>query len=258
MVLALTLNLVRTYNFRRLEDACIVHSDRKVVFIMSTRRVILSLVVVTMIFALAACTVSSAADPATPDNPSAPSNPATPDNPGTGTGTGTGSNSNLSGSAIDVLANLDAALKDAGIEMPMTLPPTPVSSEMSQNDVGLSTADFDRLVNYAASSLAAIGTFAHQIVVIQANNASAATEIKGLVSGSNGYDAQKWICVWPEKVIVVESGEYVLIAAAKADVVDAAVAEFRAEAGTIGTVVTIFEHDGGIEAPAGGGAIALG
>ena len=241
MVLALTPNLVRTYNLRRVADIFIVHIDRKVVFIMSTRRVILGLVVATMIFALTACAVTSAADPSAPGN------------------TGTGSNSNLSGSAMDVLTNLDEALKQAGVEMPMTLPPTAVTSGMSQNDVGLSSADFDRLVNSASSSMAAIGTFAHQIIIIQANSASAATEIKGLVSGANGYDAQKWICVWPEKVIVVESGEYVLIAAAKADVVDAAVAEFRAEAGTIGTVVTIFEHDGTVvDAPAGGGAIALG
>jgi len=208
---------------------------------MSTRRVILSLVVVTMIFALTACAVSSAADPSAPGN------------------TGTGSSSNLTGSAMDVLTNLDESLKQSGVEMPMTLPPTAVTSEMSQNDVGLSAADFDRLVNSASSSLAAIGTFAHQIVIIQANSASAATEIKGLVSGANGYDAQKWICVWPEKVIVVESGEYVLIAAAKANVVDAAVAEFTAAAGTIGTVVTIFEHDGAMEAPpADGGALILG
>ena len=254
VVLALTLNLVRTYNLRRVEDILIVHIDRKVVFVMSTRRVIISLVVVMMVFSLTACAVTSAADPATPNNPSTPSDPAIPDNPGTGTG----SSSNLSGSAMDVLANIDAALQETGIQMPMTLPPTKVTSEMSQNDVGLSSSDFDRLVDNAASSLAAIGTFAHQIVVIQAKDASAATEVKALVSGANGYDAQKWICVWPAKVIVVESGEYVLIAAANADVVDAAVAQFRAEAGTIGTVVTIFEHDGGIEAPAGGGAIALG
>jgi len=197
-----------------------------------------------MVFALAACAVTSAADPSAPGN------------------SGTGSNSNLTGSSMDVLANLDEALAQTGIQMPMTLPPTAVTSDMSQNDVGLSSADFDRLVNNASSSLAAIGTFAQKIVIIQAKDASAATEIKALVSGTNGYDAQKWICVWPEKVIVVESGEYVLIAAAKADVVDAAVAEFRAEAGTIGTVVTIFEHDGSVvdapSAPAGGGAISLG
>ena len=171
---------------------------------------------------------------------------------------GAGGSTNLSGTALEVLTKLDEDLKQTGIEMPMTLPPMEVNPEMSHNDVGLSTEDFNRLVKSAASSLAAIGTFAHQIVIIEANNASAATEIKNLVSGADGYDAQKWICVWPDKVIVVESGVYVLLAAANADVVDAAIEAFKAEAGTIGTVVTFFEHEGGLEAPAGGEPITLG
>ena len=171
------------------------------------------------------------------------------------------SNSNLSGSALDILSKLDEDLKQTGLDMPMTLPPMEVSADMSQNDVGLSTADFNRLVSSAASSLAAIGTFAHQIVVIQANDASSAAEVKNLISGSNGYDSQKWICVWPEKVIVVESGAYVLLAAARVDVVDAAIEAFKNEAGTIGSVVTFFEHEGGAEGgidPPGGMPITLG
>lgn len=166
--------------------------------------------------------------------------------------------SDLSGSAIDVLSKLDADLAQTGIEMPMTLPPTEVTADMSQNDIGLSSSDFNRLVVDAASSLAAIGTFAHQIAVIQANDASAAAEVKRLISGTNGYDALKWICVWPERVIVVESGAYVLLAAANADVVDAAIEAFRSEAGAIGTVVTFFEHDGGLEPPEGALPIELG
>ena len=176
-----------------------------------------------------------------------------------GSDAGNGSSTNLSGSALEILGSLDEALKQTGIEMPMTLPPLEVQSDMAQNDVGLSSADFDRLVTSAASSLAAIGTFAHQIVIIQANDASAATQVKNLISGSGGYDAQKWICVWPDKVIVVESGAYVLLAAAKANVVDAAIEAFKNEAGTIGTVVTFFEHDGSLDAPIGGGEpIAVG
>jgi len=176
-------------------------------------------------------------------------------------GSGSGGSTNLSGSALDILSKLDEDLKQTGVEMPMTLPPMEVSADMSQNDIGLSSADFNRLVSSAASSLAAIGTFAHQIAVIQANDANAATEVKNLISGSNGYDSQKWICVWPEKVIVVESGAYVLLAAARANVVDAAVEAFRSEAGTIGTVVTFFEHEGGAEGgidPPGGMPITLG
>jgi len=170
-----------------------------------------------------------------------------------------GGSTNLTGSAIDVLGKLDEDLKQTGIQMPMTLPPMEVQSDMAHNDVGLSSPDFDRLVTSAASSLAAIGTFAHQIVIIQANDASAASQIKNLISGTDGYDAQKWICVWPDKAVVVESGSYVLLAAAHTDVVDAAVEAFQNDAGSIGTVVTFYEHDGVHDAPVGGGTpITLG
>ena len=202
---------------------------------MNTRKIFCVLIVVVMVFAVTAC--------------------------GGQTGGGSGSGSNLSGSALDILSKLDEELKKTGIEMPMTLPPLEVTADMSQNDIGLSSSDFNRLVESAASSLAAIGTFAHQIAVIQAKDVSAAAEVKKLISGANGYDAQKWICVWPEKVIVVESAAYVLLAAAHADVVDAAVEAFKNEAGTIGTVVTFFEHEGGADggiAPPGGEPITLG
>jgi len=209
------------------------------------KRIFIVLIVIMFIFTLVACAgQGTGGGAATGDSGSS--------------GAGSVPVSSLSGTAIEVLTKLDDDLKQKGIEMPMTLPPTEVSSDMSQNDIGLSSGDFSRLVSSAASSLAAIGTFAHQIAVIQANDAAAATEIKNLISGSGGYDAQKWICVWPDKVIVVESGAYVLLAAANTDVVDAAVEAFRTEAGTIGTVITFFEHDGGFEAPAGGEPITPG
>ena len=212
------------------------------------KKVFFVFIAIIMFISISACAGQATTDPASPADPAAPSNP----------GPGNTGSSNLSGSALDVLTKLDEDLKQKGIEMPMTLPPTEVVSEMSQNDIGLTSADFDRLVTSAASSLAAIGTFAHQIAIIQANDASAATQIKSLISGSDGYDAQKWICVWPDKVIVVESGAYVLLAAANADVVDAAIEAFRTEAGTIGTVVTFFEHDGSMDPPAGAAPLPIG
>ena len=218
---------------------------------MKVKKVSVILIVVMVVSLLAAC-AGQGTGSTTPGGDT-----GTSGTPGTGSGS-SGTSTNLTGSALDILTKLDEDLKQTGIEMPMTLPPLEVSADMSQNDIGLSSADFNRLVTSAASSLAAIGTFAHQIVIIEANSAAAATEAKNLISGSSGYDAQKWICVWPDKVIVVESGQYLLLAAANADVVDAAVEAFKAEAGTIGSVVTFFEHEGGLEAPAGGEPIQLG
>ena len=177
------------------------------------------------------------------DNSSAESSP--PDSGGSG---GTA----LTGSAVDILAKLVDDLLAAGVEMPMALPPTEVTSDVSQYSIGLSEDDFVRLVDSAAYSLAAIGTFAHQISLIQGKDAGAAAEIKRLVSSAGGFDAQKWICVWPELVVAVDSGEYVLLAAARQHVVEAAVDMFRETGGTTGDIITFWEHDGGDEPPGGG------
>lgn len=171
---------------------------------------------------------------------------------------GNQSQSNLTGSAEDILNQLLDALNQAGIKMPMALPPLDVTGDLSQNEIGLSEADFERLVVSAYYSQAAIATFAHQIIMVQAKDAAAAAEIKNLVSGKNGYDAMKWVCVIPQSVATVESGEYVMIVASRNEVVDAALEAFAAAAGNMGDVNRFFEHiDDGSNSGMGGMAPLL-
>ena len=96
--------------------------------------------------------------------------------------------------------------------------------------------------------MAAIGSQAHQIVLIRAKDGSSAGDVKkiiaGRVSGKDGYDSQKWICVWPEISIVVESGSYVLLAASRKDIVDAVLEVFKEMAGSVGDVDVFYEHIG--------------
>ena len=161
-----------------------------------------------------------------------------------GVDNGGGSDSNLTGTPEEILGKLIDDLMNSGVEMPMSVPPMEVAADMSQNTVGLSEADFDRYVADSSYTMAAIGTFAHQIIVIQAVDDGAAGEVKRIVAGDNGYDAKKWICVFPEKAVAVESGCYVLLIASSAEVVDAAVEAFRAAAGSIGDVNTFWEFVG--------------
>ena len=165
----------------------------------------------------------------------------------------------LTGSPEDILGKLMEDIAASGIQTPMCLPPMKVEADMSQNTIGLSEADFEKYVADSAYTMAAIGTFAHQIIIIQAKDAGAAGDVKRLVTGDNGYDAKKWICVFPEKAVAVESGAYVLIAAASAEAADAAVEAFKAAAGSIGEVNTFWEFAGeageGIESGAPGGLI---
>jgi len=167
---------------------------------------------------------------------------------------GSETQTDLTGSAEEVLEQILADLQDTGVHMPMALPPSEVTGDISQNAIGLSEQDFARLVNSAYSSSAAIATFAHQIIVIKAIDAASAVEIKKLVSGENGYDALKWICVRPDSAVVIESGEYVLIAASYNEVVDAVLGAFTAAAGNFGKTVKFFEQiDDGSDIGTGGG-----
>ena len=168
-----------------------------------------------------------------------------------------GKGSKLTGTPEEVLETLISSIQGAGVQMPMSLPPTAVVPEFSQNAFGLSEADFNKLVVSAADSLAAISTFAHQIVVIKAKDAKSAEEVKKLISGNNGYDVKKWICVWPQKAAVVDSGEYVLLVASNGEVVDAAIKTFEKEAVNLGAVDVFWEDSGGDIESGGFGGIEL-
>jgi len=152
---------------------------------------------------------------------------------------------NLSGTPEEILNQLLADLESANVHMPMALPPLEVTHDLSHNAIGLSEADFDRLVTSATYSMAAIGTFAHQIIMIEANDAPSAAEVKKLVTGDGGYDPGKWICVWPDRAAAVDSGAYVLLAASYNEVVEAALDSFEAAAGNVGEVITFWEFSGG-------------
>ena len=172
-----------------------------------------------------------------------------------GGGSAGGKASNLQGSPADVLAKI---IEDAAKSLPADRPmpmcfDAEVNGDTSQNALGLSSADFDKYVSSATVSTAAIATFAHQVCLIQAKDASSAAEVKKRIAGDGGFDSRKWICVFPEESSVIESGSYVLLAASRADVVEAVVAAFTEAAGTVGERETFFTSDS-----AGEGGMALG
>ena len=226
---------------------------------MSIKKIICIMLALTMISITAACGGENSNE-GNNGGSTPPSESPSPggENSGNSSGTGNGgtdsntSNTLLTGPPVDILVSIEEQIRASDIQMPMTLPPNEVPPALSHNSIGVEEDDFTRLVVSAYDSVAAIGTFAHQIAVIQAKDSNAAGEIKRMISSPNGYDAQKWICVWPEVAFVVESGEYVLLVAANIDVGEAALEIFRTAAGTIGDVVTFFEFTGEQPGEAGG------
>ena len=164
-------------------------------------------------------------------------------------GDGNGGTTNLSGSPAEILEALledtKTVIEDAGGFMYMSIL-SDVTADVSQDTAGLSRTDFGKYAVAASSSMAAISSQAHQIILIQAKDAASAAQVKklvaGRVAGSEGYDPLKWVCVWPEQCVTVDSGEYVLIIASRKDIVEAALAVFGEMAGSVGDADFFYEH----------------
>ena len=166
------------------------------------------------------------------------SSPSPSNSPDSGSG---GAEAGLAGAPGDILAKLISDLQEAGAEMPMSMPPMAAPEGGRQNAIGISEEDYGRYVIDDAQSIAGIGTFAHQIIIYQGVDDSAAAQIKRIVSGENGYDPSKWICVFPEKVVAVDAGSYVLLIASYRAVVDMAVEIFEETAGGTGEAITFWD-----------------
>ena len=123
------------------------------------------------------------------------------------------SESALEGTASEILAAIiseaDTLLSDEN-KMPFSFTTT-VTEETAQSSLGISPEQFKSNVSEAALSVAGVGTFAHQVALVKCNDEKAAAEVKQWIAA--GFDATKWICVFPEQCFVVDSGSYLLMAA---------------------------------------------
>ena len=165
-----------------------------------------------------------------------------PDGGEDNTNTG-GNETDSSDSALSLITTLLDRLRETELQIPMSLPAASVPVSELLYAAGLSENDYDNYVIDVAHSMAGIGTIAHQIVVYECKDAASAAQVKSIVSKTGGYDPEKWICVWPDTVIAVDAGSYVLLVAGKRDVADAAIEIFGELAGTTNEVVTFWNNN---------------
>ena len=154
---------------------------------------------------------------------------------GAGGGAGAEAKDTLTENAANTLAGI---IVDVQADLPMMFEDA-ITAETAQGMLGLTPEQFEKYVSEAAASTAAISTFAIQISLVKCNDFTAATEVKSLIA--KGYDSGKWICVFPEQSMTVESGSYVLLAVGPADTVDAILKSFTdAAAGNVGSPDVFF------------------
>jgi len=119
---------------------------------------------------------------------------------------GTGAKDTLEGTPQELLAQLkETAAADFGMAFD-----SEVTAETAPGTLGLTADEFEKFVDSASESAAAISSIAQSNVLVKCKDAAAAAEVKKLIA--EGYDSGKWICVFPEQSVVVESGSYVLLA----------------------------------------------
>jgi len=117
-----------------------------------------------------------------------------------------GAKDTLEGSPQELLAQLkETAAADFGVGFD-----SEVTAETALGTLGLTAEQFEEYVDSAYESAAAISSIAQSNVLVKCKDAAAAAEVKKLIAGN--YDSAKWICVFPEQCVVVESGSYVLLA----------------------------------------------
>ena len=140
-----------------------------------------------------------------------------------------------------ILDKLTTDLPAVGVTLPMSMPSTAISLSELQYAAGLSEADFESHVTAVWHSMAGISTIAHQIIVYQCNDEDAAKAVKSIVSSEGGYDPEKWVCVFPQTVVVVEAGTFVLLVASRREIADATVELFGDYFGDIGEANVFWE-----------------
>ena len=120
----------------------------------------------------------------------------------------------LSGATNDILA---AVFKSSGLDF-MTFDEQ-VTEETSESFLGLTPEQMKENVDDAYVTTAAINVHAHLTALVKAKDAAAAQKVKELIA--ENFDSGRWICVFPEQSLVIDSGAYVLLVSSSKEEGDA-------------------------------------
>ncbi|MCL2546348.1 MAG: hypothetical protein FWE06_04035 [Oscillospiraceae bacterium] len=122
-----------------------------------------------------------------------------------------------------------------------------------ENQLGITMTQFENDVVNVSHALSMIATLPQEAFLFETENAADAARLAGALA--SGFDPRKWICVSPDWSMVMQAGNYVLLASGKAGQRDALAAAFNETLGVNVTANVFFEWDGEVwwdEDPDGG------
>jgi hypothetical protein len=99
-----------------------------------------------------------------------------------------------------------------------------VTADSAEFALGLTAAQFTANVDSAFQAKAMMMTTPQTAILVKAKDAAAAAEVARLIAA--GFDSTQWICVMPERSVVVTAGSWVLLAVGSVDSTNALVEAF--------------------------------
>lgn len=141
---------------------------------------------------------------------------------------------NVTTSAISNTMTNMVAKAGAEVNAPMQ---EAIPAEVSSGFIGLETDEFNTYVEESVVYESMMGVFPQSICIVKINDASKVAELKQKIF--NNSDTRKWICVSAEKAVVVDSGNYIMLAMGTKDICDKLVTAFSEEmGGNLGEVLS--------------------
>lgn len=134
-------------------------------------------------------------------------------------------NTNAISSISDAMTNI---VKKAGAEVRMPMQEA-ITAESSSGFIGLSTEDFNAYVEDSVLYESMISPAYQSICMIKVNDSSKVESLKKSIL--DNCNPRKWVCTGADKAVVVNSGNYIMLAMSTEDLCDKLVTAFSEEIG---------------------------
>lgn len=111
----------------------------------------------------------------------------------------------------------------------------PIDAESASYFIGLTEDEFNTYVDEALANEPMMSSIAHSLCIVKLKDASKVEEVKQKIF--DNCNPRKWLCVSPEYILVVDSGEYIAFTMTTESNCKGIYEAFKAKMGTVGTTL---------------------
>ena len=111
----------------------------------------------------------------------------------------------------------------------------PIEAESASYYIGLTEDEFNTYVEEAIANEPMMSSIAHSLCIVKLKDASKVEEVKQKIF--DNCDPRKWLCVSPEYILVVDSGDYIAFAMTTESNCKGIYEAFKEKMGTVGTTI---------------------